>query len=54
MNNQENLNRIKIIAEENNGKLVSPNWLRRSKKHIFEFSDGSQFETTPLSLKLNG
>lgn len=54
MSDEDKLQRIRKIAEDNNGQLLESSWLGYNKKHRFLFSDGRPFSTTSDILTTKG
>lgn len=48
------IEKLKIIATKNNGKLISKQWRGNSYQYTFEFSDGQRFKMMASNMKNRG
>ena len=53
-NNDEMLKELRIVAQSNNGKLISTKWKGNEEKYIFELEDGRTFERKASIIKICG
>ena len=51
---EDKLNELKLLAEQNGGKLLSTQWINKNSKYKFEFSNGVQFERSGFQMLANG